>query len=47
VAGAVEGKAQDIGIEKRPEPDDQVASDDDDEDFGPRFKVVLEKPEPE
>lgn len=49
VAGAVEGKAQDIGIEKRPgdEPGNNDDDDDDEEDFGPRFKVVLEKPEPE
>lgn len=41
---AVEGKAKDIGIEK---PEDAEGEDDEEEEFGPRFKVVLEKPEPQ
>lgn len=47
VAGAVEGKAQDIGIEKRPDEPAKNDPDESEDDFGPRFKVVLEKPEPE
>ena len=44
---AVEGKVQDIGIEKRPEGEPNKEEDDEEEDVGPRFKIVLEKPEPE
>ena len=46
---AVEGKAQDIGVDKKDQTSVAPADDEDDEeeDFGPRFKVILEKPDPE
>lgn len=43
---AVEGKAKDIGIEK-PEESKKEEDDEEEDDHGPRFKVILEKADPE
>lgn len=41
----IDGKTKDLGINSN--IDEEELSEEEEEDYGPRFKVVLEKPEPE